>query len=396
MMVSAAPARKLSDMVRAPRRCGLGTWAAGFPEPPRATSRPRLEGLPRRGANCSAVTGLRVDDFDYELPPDRIAQYPTQRREESRMLELDRQTGSVTHRRFTELPGLLRPGDALVLNDTRVIPARLIGEREGGGQAELLLLEPAGGGRWRALARPGRRLGPGRTISFGGGELVARVVQTAEGGVRVVELEHEGELMELLERLGRPPLPPYIRRQSEELDRERYQTVYARHPGAVAAPTAGLHFTPEILAAIEQAGVRVCRVTLHVGLGTFQPVKAERVEEHVMHAEHYDVPGEAAEAINSRQGRLVAVGTTVTRTLESVADETGLVRPGSGRSELFIYPGYRFRAVEAMLTNFHLPRSTLIMMVSAFAGRERIMAAYREALDQGYRFYSYGDCMFIH
>ena len=287
-------------------------------------------------------------------------------------------------------------GDVLVLNDTRVIPARLIGARDGGGEAELLLLEPLGAGRWRALARPGRRLREGRSVVFGDGELVAEIIACEERGMRVVRLRHEGELLPLLERLGRPPLPPYIHRAAEPLDRERYQTVYAREPGAVAAPTAGLHFTEDILQAIEQRGVAVCRVTLHVGLGTFRPVTTERVEDHRMHPEYYRVDEAAAGIINAREGRLVAVGTTVVRTLETVADEAGRIRPGSGRSEIFIYPGYRFRAVEAMLTNFHLPRSTLIMMVAAFAGRERIMTAYREALERDYRFYSYGDCMFIH
>lgn len=342
------------------------------------------------------VTGVRVDDFDYDLPSERIAQYPAQRRDQSRLLELERAGGVMRHRAFGEIIELLAPGDVLVLNDTRVIPARLIGQREGGGKAELLLLEPIGAGRWRALARPGRRLGEGRIVSFGGGELVATVVGREQQGVRIVQLRHEGELLPLLERLGRPPLPPYIHRDAEDLDRERYQTIYARQPGAVAAPTAGLHFTDEVLGAIEARGVRICRITLHVGLGTFRPVQTERVEDHVMHAEQYEVGAEAAAVINARRGRLVAVGTTVVRTLETVADSSGRVQPGSGRSEVFIRPGYEFRAVDAMLTNFHLPRSTLLMMVAAFAGREQIMAAYREALQRGYRFYSYGDCMFIH
>lgn len=311
------------------------------------------------------------------------------------MLELGR-GGAIRHRAFPEIVELLAPGDVLALNDTRVIPARLIGQREGGGEAELLLLEPAGERRWRALARPGKRLREGRTVSFGGGELIATVIEVGEMGERVVELAHEGELLELLDRLGRPPLPPYIHRDTEELDRERYQTVYAREPGAVAAPTAGLHFTDNILQAIRDRGVEVVGVTLHVGLGTFRPVQTERIEDHRMHAERYEVSAEAARVINARAGRLVAVGTTVTRTLETVADERGAVHAGSGRSEIFIYPGYRYRVVDAMLTNFHLPRSTLIMMVAALAGRENVLAAYREALAQGYRFYSYGDCMFVH
>ncbi|MEA3403714.1 MAG: tRNA preQ1(34) S-adenosylmethionine ribosyltransferase-isomerase QueA [Armatimonadota bacterium] len=339
---------------------------------------------------------MRLSDFDYELPPDRIAQHPTERRDASRLLELRPITGEVTHRRFPEIANLLRPGDVLVLNDTRVIPARLIGRRPTGGRVELLLLEPVGEGRWRAMGRPGRALRPGRTARFGEGRLTATVVDREEDGVRVVELHHEGELLPLLEEIGVPPLPPYIDREVEESDRRRYQTVYARRPGAVAAPTAGLHFTEGLLERIRERGVCVATVTLHVGLGTFQPVRAERVEEHTMYAEQFQVPGEAAQAINSREGRLVAAGTTVTRALETVADQAGVIRPGSGRTELFIYPGYRFRAVEAMLTNFHLPRSTLLMMVSAFASRESIMAAYQEALERGYRFYSYGDAMFIH
>ncbi len=342
------------------------------------------------------MTSLRVSDFDYELPPERIAQYPADRRDSSRLLELDRRTGETAHHMFPAIVKLLQPGDVLVLNDTRVIPARLLGERPGGGQVELLLLEPVEGTRWRALGRPGRALRPGRTVAFGGGRLIATVVGEEDDGVRVVELEHEGELLPLLEEIGLPPLPPYIDREVEEEDRERYQTVYARRPGAVAAPTAGLHFTEELLDAIRKRGVDIGYVTLHVGLGTFRPVRVERIEDHVMHEEYYEISAETARLINRRSGRLVAVGTTVTRTLETVAGADGTVHAGAGRTDLFITPGYRFRAVEAMLTNFHLPRSTLIMMVAAFAGRERILAAYREALAAGYRFYSYGDAMFIH
>lgn len=339
---------------------------------------------------------VRVSDFDYELPPERIARHPADRRDASRLLELERATGRVRHRRFSEIVELLAPGDMLVVNDTRVIPARLVGKRPSGGRVELLLLEPAGEGRWRALGKPGRALRPGSRLHFGEGRLIASVLGRAEGGTWVVELEHEGELLPLLEEIGLPPLPPYIDRDPEPGDRERYQTVYAREPGAVAAPTAGLHFTPELLSAIRARGVSIGALTLHVGLGTFQPVRVERVEEHVMHEERFEVPDELARLINERSGRLVAVGTTVTRALESVADDQGRIRAGSGRTDLFIYPGYQFRAVEALLTNFHLPRSTLLMMVSAFAGRERILAAYREALARGYRFYSYGDAMFIH
>ncbi len=342
------------------------------------------------------MSPLRVSDFDYELPPERIAQHPADRRDASRLLELDRRTGRIAHHRFPAIIELLTPGDVLVLNDTRVIPARLIGTRPTGGRVELLLLEHLGGNRWTALGRPGRALRAGSTAEFGAGRLVATVLAREPEGVSTVELEHEGELLPLLERIGLPPLPPYIQREVEEEDRERYQTIYATRPGAVAAPTAGLHFTDELLDDVRDRGVAVGTMTLHVGLGTFLPVRAERVEDHTMHEERYHVPAELAELANRRSGRLVAVGTTVTRTLEAVADVDGRIHPGSGRTSLFIYPGHRFRAVEAMVTNFHLPRSTLIMMVAAFAGAERIMAAYREALDEGYRFYSYGDAMFIH
>ncbi|MGD9494969.1 MAG: tRNA preQ1(34) S-adenosylmethionine ribosyltransferase-isomerase QueA [Armatimonadota bacterium] len=337
-----------------------------------------------------------MSDFDYELPPERIAQHPADRREASRLLDLDRRTGEIVHRSFPEVVELLAPGDLLVVNDTRVIPARLVGTRPTGGRVELLLLEQVAEGRWQALGRPGRALRVGSIALFGDGQLTARVVGQGPQSLRTVELEHEGELLPLLERIGLPPLPPYITREPEATDRERYQTVYARHPGAVAAPTAGLHFSQELLEAVRARGVEVGRVTLHVGLGTFQPVRARRVEEHVMHPEQYEVSAELVALANRRRGRLVAVGTTVVRALETVADEQGRLHPGSGRTALFIHPGYRFRAVEALLTNFHLPRSTLLVMVAAFAGRERVLAAYREALEQGYRFYSYGDAMFIH
>lgn len=339
---------------------------------------------------------MQLSDFDFELPPDRIARHPTDRRDASRLLELDRRSGRMTHRRFSEIIELLAPGDVLVLNDTRVIPARLVGERPSGGRVELLLLEPLGGRRWRALGKPGRVLRPGRRLRFGDGRLVVTVVDREDQGTCVVELEHDGELLPLLEDIGLPPLPPYLDREPEPEDRERYQTVYAQKPGAVAAPTAGLHFTPELLAAIRARGVAVGTLTLHVGLGTFQPVRTERIEDHVMHEERFTVPAELVAQINERSGRVVAVGSTVVRTLESIADGEGRIRAGSGRTDIFIYPGYRFRVVEALLTNFHLPRSTLLMMVSAFAGRERILAAYREALAEGYRFFSYGDAMFIH
>jgi S-adenosylmethionine:tRNA ribosyltransferase-isomerase len=340
---------------------------------------------------------VRVSDYDYELPPERIARYPAQRRDRSRLLVLDRSTGEREHREFHDLVEQLEPGDFLALNDTRVIPARLFGVAPTGGRVELLLLEQVEGDLWRAIGRPGRRLRPGCEVSFGGGRLTARVREIEEDeGIRLVELEHEGELLELLETIGEPPLPPYIDRDAEALDRERYQTVYAREPGAVAAPTAGLHFTEELLDEIRERGVETGYVTLHVGLGTFRPVRVERVQDHEMHSEYFCVSEEFARQANRREGRLVAVGTTVTRTLESAADASGEIHPGCGHTELFIYPGYDFRAVEALITNFHLPRSTLLMMVSAFLGsRERLMDAYREALECGYRFYSYGDAMLI-
>lgn len=343
------------------------------------------------------MSPLRVSEFDYELPPEQIAAYPARRRDESRLLVMRRDGGAISHHAFAEIADLLRPGDVLALNDTRVIPARLLGRAPTGGEVELLLIERAGSAeRWYAIGRPGRRLRPGAVVNFGDDRLRARVLSVEDEGVRVVELEHEGELYDVLDEIGAPPLPPYIDREAEEIDRERYQTVYAREPGAVAAPTAGLHFTEDLLDEIAGRGIGIGHVTLHVGLGTFRPVKSERVEEHTMHSEYYSVSEQFAGLVNEREGRLVAVGTTVTRTLESVADERGIIHPGSGRTDLFIYPGYEFRAVEALLTNFHLPRSTLIMMVSAFAGgRERVLAAYQEALDEGYRFYSYGDAMFI-
>ncbi|HEY8414227.1 MAG TPA: tRNA preQ1(34) S-adenosylmethionine ribosyltransferase-isomerase QueA [Thermaerobacter sp.] len=343
---------------------------------------------------------MRVDDFDYELPPELIAQRPLPERDASRLMVVDRRTGRWQHARFRDLPRFLRPGDCLVLNDSRVVPARLYGRRPGGGRVEFLLLRPLEGGeRWLALVRPGRRLRPGAVALCGDEDpLRVEVEAVTETGERVVRLTPPaGETVEqALHRLGRVPLPPYIR---EELDDpERYQTVYARHEGSVAAPTAGLHFTPQLLARLEGMGVALARITLHVGLGTFRPVTAERVEDHVMHAEYYEVPPEAAEVINdarARGGRVIAVGTTVTRTLETVADEEGRIHPGRGWTDLFIRPGYRFRAIDGLITNFHLPRSTLLMLVAALLGRERTLAAYREAVARRYRFFSFGDAMLI-
>lgn len=348
---------------------------------------------------------MRLEDFDYELPPELIAQAPVEPRDASRLLVVHREGGRLEHRHFRDLPEYLRAGDVLVRNVTRVLRARLVGRRPGGGTAELLLLEPRPDGTWEALGRPARRLRPGTAVrvppaeaSSGGGELVAAVTAVLGGGRVVVRLEAEGPLDAALEQYGQVPLPPYIRRPLA--DPGRYQTIYAAQPGSVAAPTAGLHFTPAVLERLQARGVTVADVTLHVGLGTFEPVRVPDVERHRMHAERYEVPVATAEAIARARtvgGRTVAVGTTVTRTLEATADpeQPGLVRPGSGRTELFIRPGHRWRVVDLLLTNFHLPRSTLLMLVCAFAGRELVLRAYREAVREGYRFYSFGDAMLL-
>jgi len=341
---------------------------------------------------------MRVDDFDYELPDELIAQVPLAAREASRLMVLTRRERRVEHRHFRDLPEYLRPGDVLVLNDTRVIPARLAATRPTGGRVEILLLTPRGGDVWECLARPGRRAQIGQTLTFAGGRMTGLVLSKTEYGGRVLQLSATAglDVDSLVDAVGEMPVPHYIKTR---LDRpERYQTVYARERGSAAAPTAGLHFTPELLGQIQRAGVAIARVTLHVGLGTFRPVKTERVEEHVMHSEHYEVPPETAEAVNCARaagGRVVAVGTTTVRTLESSAGSDGRVMPGTGWTSIFIYPGYVFRAVDAMVTNFHLPKSTLIMMVSAFAGREFVLDAYRRAVAEKYRFFSFGDAMLI-
>jgi S-adenosylmethionine:tRNA ribosyltransferase-isomerase len=335
-----------------------------------------------------------TEDFDYHLPDAAIAQRPGERGR-SRLLVLDAE-GAERHRTVADLPAILRPGDLLVVNDTRVIPARLFGRRRpGGGRVELLLAEKRGAREWDALVKPGRRTRPGTVIDFDGG-LTAEVGEAGADGRRRVRFSAEVEPH--LERFGHVPLPPYVKRPDDRADRDDYQTVFARHPGAIAAPTAGLHFTPELLAELAERGVDRTEVTLHVGLGTFKPVTATLVHEHRMDAERYTVPAAAAAAIaetRRRGGRVVAVGTTVVRTLESAAETDGTVRTGGGSTELFITPGYRFRVVDVLLTNFHLPRSTLLMLVSAFAGRERVLAAYRQAVEHGYRFYSYGDAMLV-
>lgn len=310
---------------------------------------------------------------------------------------LDKETGARRHTHFYDLPSLLRPGDCLVLNDSRVLPARLIGRREpGGGAAEVLLLIDRGEKVWECLVRPGRRLKAGTRLSFGDGALTAQVLEVCENGNRLVRFQYEGIFLETLERLGKMPLPPYIK--AELADPERYQTVYSRAVGSAAAPTAGLHFTKELLAQVEAMGVTVCYVTLHVGLGTFRPVKEEEITDHEMHAEYCMISAETAEAINATKragGRVICVGTTSCRTIESWAAEDGTLKESAGWTDIFIYPGYRFKALDGLITNFHLPESTLIMLVSALAGRKHVLEAYREAVEQRYRFFSFGDAMFI-
>jgi len=342
---------------------------------------------------------LKTSDFDFELPQELIAQTPLQRRDASRLLTLNRRTGETGHHYFYELPQFLRPGDCLVMNDSRVIPARLLGHRPTGGACEALLLTDRGDGLWECLVRPGRKLRPGAEMIFGDGELTAVVEgETGTGdGVRLVHFSYEGVFLEVLERLGRMPLPPYIK--AELQDQERYQTVYSKVSGSAAAPTAGLHFTPELLKQLEAMGVKLCWITLHVGLGTFRPVKEEDIQDHKMHSELCMISAETAQTINQTRregGRVVCVGTTACRTLESFAAPDGTLAEQSGWTDIFIYPGYRFKAVDALVTNFHLPQSTLLMLVSAFAGREQILAAYREAVARQYRFFSFGDAMLLY
>lgn len=366
---------------------------------------------------------MNVNDFDYELPSDRIAQRPLAQRDASRMLLLHRRTGAWQDSQFHEFPDLLRGNEVLVLNDARVIPARLFGRRAGihadplgknnparreflATQIEVLLVRRLDLERWEALVRPGRKIPTGERIVFGEGELVACVEGRGEFGLRILRFEPANALAQILERLGHIPLPPYIKRQDEPADRERYQTIYARRGTAVAAPTAGLHFTPEILRRVRERGVEIVEITLDVGLGTFEPVRTERIEEHKIHTESYEIGETAAAVLNGarRDGRpILAVGTTVVRALEDRAEKAAAasssggcrIEPGTQTAGIFLYPGKPFRLVDQLLTNFHLPRSTLLAMVSAFAGRENVLAAYRHAVEAGYRFYSYGDCMLI-
>ncbi len=339
---------------------------------------------------------MKKSDFYYDLPEELIAQTPLERRDASRLMHLDRQTGAIEHRHFYELPQLLRSGDCLIMNDSRVLPARLLGCRSTGGGVELVLLRDLGEGKWECLSRPGKKTRPGTELSFGDGELKATVVDVIAGGNRIVQFHYDGIFLEVLERLGKMPLPPYIK---EELaNAERYQTVYSRELGSAAAPTAGLHFTNELLDELRAKGIRTGFVTLHVGLGTFRPVKEEEIEDHDMHSEFCMVPQETADLINETKkngGRVVAVGTTSCRTLESFAREDGHMEAASGWTNIFIYPGYRFKCIDALVTNFHLPESTLIMLVSALAGREHVLNAYKTAVEEKYRFFSFGDAMLI-
>src|SRR5262245_1805302 len=340
---------------------------------------------------------LPTSAFDYELPAGRIARYPAERRDESRLLFVNRASGELEHLLFRDIEERIPSGDALVINETRVLPARILGRRTTGGEAEVLLLRPIEGELWEALVRPGSKLRPGRRVEVAD-DFAIEIVDQAEDGARIVRLETPLPMRVALERYGRMPLPPYIDRSVDASDAERYQTVYARAEGSVAAPTAGLHFTPELLERLEGKGVRVVRIVLHVGVGTFRPVEVEDPAQHHMHSELYEVPPEAAEALNvirASGGHVWAVGTTVTRTLETVCDEDGTYRAGKGETSIFIRPPYVFRGVDRLITNFHLPRSTLLMLVSAFGGYDLIMRAYRVATREGYRFYSYGDAMAI-
>jgi len=341
---------------------------------------------------------LKTSDFDFYLPEELIAQTPLAQRDSSRLLVLDRDSGAVEHRHFFDLPEFLRAGDCLVLNNTRVLPARLIGHREqSSGAVEVLLLVDRGENVWECLVRPGRKMREGDRVVFGDGLLRAEVVRVLENGNRLVHFEYEGIFLEILEQLGQMPLPPYIKARLE--DPERYQTVFSKEVGSAAAPTAGLHFTRELLEQIESLGVKVCYVTLHVGLGTFRPVKEENITDHEMHSEFCMISQETADIINETKrngGRVICVGTTSCRTIESWAAEDGTLQESSGWTNIFIYPGYRFKVLDALITNFHLPQSTLIMLVSALAGREHTLAAYEEAVRERYRFFSFGDAMFIH
>ena len=339
---------------------------------------------------------MKTHDFYYELPEELIAQTPLQRRDASRLMVLNRETGEIAHKHFYDIVDYLKPGDCLVLNDSRVLPARLLGHRPTGGAVEVLLLRDLGDKKWECLCKPGRKMREGDQVTFGDGELTATVRQVQEDGNRIVEFHYEGIFLEVLERLGKMPLPPYIK--AELADQERYQTVYSREVGSAAAPTAGLHFTKELLDKIRAKGVKTAFVTLHVGLGTFRPVKAEDILEHHMHSELCMMNAETAKILNetkANRGRIICVGTTSCRTLESLVNEDGTFTAKSKWTDIFIYPGYEFKAMDGLITNFHLPESTLVMLVSAFAGREAVLNAYQKAVEERYRFFSFGDAMFI-
>lgn len=340
---------------------------------------------------------MNVSEFNFELPQELIAQDPLEKRDNSRLMVLDRETGEITHKIFYEIEDELKAGDCLVINDTKVIPARLYGVKEGtGAQIEVLLLKRRDKDVWEVLVKPGKKAKPGTVIVFGEGVLRGEVIDVVEEGNRLIRFSYEGIFEEVLDQLGEMPLPPYITHKLQ--DKNRYQTVYAKYEGSAAAPTAGLHFTKELLERLEQKGVRIAKVTLHVGLGTFRPVKVENVLDHHMHSEFWMVSEETAAMVNATKaegGRIIAVGTTSCRTIESASTEDGVLHAGSGWTEIFIYPGYRFKVLDGLITNFHLPESTLIMLVSALAGRERVLHAYEEAVKEQYRFFSFGDAMFI-
>ena len=340
---------------------------------------------------------MKTSDFNFHLPEELIAQHPLEKRDTSRLMVLDKATGEIEHKHFYDVLNYLNPGDTLVLNNTRVLPARLIGEKENtGGKIEFLLLKRIEGDKWECLAKPGKRAKIGTIFTFGEGKLKCKVVDIVEEGNRIIEFIYDGIFEQVLDELGEMPLPPYITERLE--DRERYQTVYSKEKGSAAAPTAGLHFTKELLNKIEEKGIEVVRVTLHVGLGTFRPVKVDDVTKHHMHSEYYEVSEEAANKINSIKaagGRIICVGTTSCRTIESTSDDSGKVIPSKGNTEIFIYPGYKFKVLDCLITNFHLPESTLLMLVSALATKDNIMKAYQEAIDNRYRFFSFGDAMLI-
>ena len=345
---------------------------------------------------------MLITDFDYDLPLELIAQYPEEKRDEARLLVVDRQKDAVYHRKFYDILDYLQPGDCLVMNDSRVLPARLFGrKRDTGAKAEFLLVKRKNGDRWEAMVKPGKKLKPGSTVDFctdEGRRFSADILDFSEDGTRIVEFSYDGDFHDRLEENGHIPLPPYIDREDEALDREMYQTVYSREDGSVASPTAGLHFTEELLQRVREKGIRTAYVTLHVGIGTFRPVKCDVVEDHHMHFEEYSVTQENADMINETKragGRVISVGTTSSRTLESASLEDGTVLAGSGSTDIFIYPGYKFKVMDGLITNFHLPESTLVMLVSAFAGRGHVLKAYEEAVKEKYRFFSFGDAMFI-